>query len=574
MYTIQAKLNEDGSKTAIRVINYKGKADRERKILNSYNANPDVDPQNGKAFRSDPVQEIADEEATPDYTPESNTITGRGITYTKDQQVALKKLNSFLNGKDEIFTLVGRAGTGKTTILKRAVEEYVAVNRSKNVIGATIAHSAKKILANSVENSVTVASLLGIRRNDNTGVFSIDPYAQAKIEGNQIIIIDEVSMVDDALVDEILKQKGYGAKVIFVGDDAQLPPINNGNKRSKAFDLAKEENYAKLTTRVRQGEESPIVVLSDILVKNIESDTQAVRAIPDSKRKDNVDLNSDTSLLFENNSRDALDSFISDFTKSKDIYSTRMITYNNHKHANRQSVLNLNKVIRTKLWGDRASESYVEGELLITYDTWSNSKNQILLNNSETFIVKSISNIRKQNVSVYNKGKEHNFEYQVADVYLIGDNGVSSAYTLPYGDSFLQYIKDIDDLKSGYNKRAGYLLAEKFPYFYYGYAVTTHKAQGATYENVYVMEDNILNANGSNKLKNQSLYVAVTRASKKLVLFSKHNPNQDTSSDSDLSVFSKDLNETIPEFLRDIDKDKVQAFKSLRKEGLITTKCN
>ena len=54
----------------------------------------------------------------------------------------------------------------------------------------------------------------------------------------------------------------------------------------------------------------------------------------------------------------------------------------------------------------------------------------------------------------------------------------------------------------------------------YGYAVTSHKAQGSTFNNVYVFEDNILSAPGNNKSRNQALYVATSRPRKKLVIVS------------------------------------------------------
>ena len=62
----------------------------------------------------------------------------------------------------------------------------------------------------------------------------------------------------------------------------------------------------------------------------------------------------------------------------------------------------------------------------------------------------------------------------------------------------------------------------------YGYAITSHKAQGSTYTNVYVMEDNILGQTNASdiKAKNQSLYVAVSRPTNKLVMISSENVNK------------------------------------------------
>ena len=68
----------------------------------------------------------------------------------------------------------------------------------------------------------------------------------------------------------------------------------------------------------------------------------------------------------------------------------------------------------------------------------------------------------------------------------------------------------------------------------YGYAITSHKAQGSTYTNTYVMEGNILGkTNGSEiKAKNQSLYVAVSRPTTKLVMVSNFTGNEIETSQS------------------------------------------
>lgn len=63
----------------------------------------------------------------------------------------------------------------------------------------------------------------------------------------------------------------------------------------------------------------------------------------------------------------------------------------------------------------------------------------------------------------------------------------------------------------------------------YGYAITSHKAQGSTYRNVYVFEDNILGVTkASVQNRNQSLYVATSRASHKLVMVGKRNATANT----------------------------------------------
>jgi ATP-dependent exoDNAse (exonuclease V) alpha subunit len=70
------------------------------------------------------------------------------------------------------------------------------------------------------------------------------------------------------------------------------------------------------------------------------------------------------------------------------------------------------------------------------------------------------------------------------------------------------------------------LLSKIFANLQYGYCSTAHKAQGSTYTNTYVIEDNIMSEYtnlSNNKAKNQALYVAVSRPTTKLVMFSENN---------------------------------------------------
>ena len=58
----------------------------------------------------------------------------------------------------------------------------------------------------------------------------------------------------------------------------------------------------------------------------------------------------------------------------------------------------------------------------------------------------------------------------------------------------------------------------------YAYTLTSHKAQGSTYKNVIVVEDDILDVKMIDNIeKSQSLYVAITRASDMVYIVSELN---------------------------------------------------
>jgi hypothetical protein len=90
---------------------------------------------------------------------------------------------------------------------------------------------------------------------------------------------------------------------------------------------------------------------------------------------------------------------------------------------------------------------------------------------------------------------------------------------LPNAASKKEINRIQDNVKTS-NPSLHYQNTQVIPDVNYGYAITSHKAQGSTFNNVYVMEDNIVGSGMSNKETNQSLYVAMTRPRNKLVMFS------------------------------------------------------
>ena len=119
------------------------------------------------------------------------------------QRVTLDKISNFLKSKDVNFVLTGSAGTGKTTIMKKALK-----STALKVYGATISHQAKTILGLQLGDDYvhTIASLLGIKLNEETGKFTVEKTIKAKIDymKSGVLVIDETSMISSELMDLIL----------------------------------------------------------------------------------------------------------------------------------------------------------------------------------------------------------------------------------------------------------------------------------------------------------------------------------------------------------------------------------
>ena len=196
---------------------------------------------------------------------------------------AAKKVKT--NGK-QIVTILGKAGTGKTTIvgeyLQRIQAEY---GRPIRVICSATSHEAtnllfKKISAmvednlNIIVTKYTVAALLG-KKPDGKGGFKVDPESwddkYGKIQSTDVIIWDECSMLPTADCKQI--EEALQSLLIYTGDKGQLGPIEERVKDylPPAFrrhldedgNIAPNGHIFELTERVRQTEGDPILDLAE-----------------------------------------------------------------------------------------------------------------------------------------------------------------------------------------------------------------------------------------------------------------------------------------------------------------------
>jgi len=463
-----------------------------------------------------------------------------GVFANEGQKIAIDKLTNFINSPKSEFLLMGKGGTGKTTIIKKILE-----NLPKNdVLGLAPSHKAKKVLRKSINtdtkkyNTSTLESALAIKLNENTGFFEPDEYARKKgnipITKYKYIVLDEGSMVSDKLLAEIKKFMRADAKIIYMGDKAQLPPVGQETD-SKVFDTV---DYYELTEKMRQAKTSPIINIGTKVAANVETsdENRKLNIIDNTDRQDIYDETSGSSIIWEKNLDKALDNFVSDFKNNPtDVNNVKIVTFNNQNHNNLQSVKNLNEQVREKLYGERSKEQFLPGELLTAYSRFSIDEgrevDKILLENSEDFIIDSIrSSTVNDFVSVYSKVKGNrtfNYSYNVKILTLKNDEGEIIEHEIPViaAESKEKYREDLAKLWKS-DTQLALALSKQFADLEYGYAITSHKAQGSTYNNVYVMEDNILGPSngGSIKSKNQSLYVAVSRPKNKLVMVSEKNP--------------------------------------------------
>ena len=180
-----------------------------------------------------------------------------GICYDHIQK---KAICDAINHK--VFILTGGPGTGKTTVINGIIATYVALHKldlSKKqelpiLLAAPTGRAARRMNELTGLPSATIHRHLGMTGDDDTS--HLDDYLDA-----DFIIVDEFSMVDTWLANQLLSNISSNSKILIVGDADQLPSVSPGQVLADLLKIPLLPQ-TKLTKIYRQGEDSTIVTLA------------------------------------------------------------------------------------------------------------------------------------------------------------------------------------------------------------------------------------------------------------------------------------------------------------------------
>lgn len=191
-----------------------------------------------------------------------------GITYNKEQKEAIK---SALTNNVSIIT--GGPGTGKTTIIKGILRlysiykkiSYDSITREVCLLAPT-GRASKRMSETCGIGASTIHRFLKWDKESNT--FAVNELN--KVHYN-MFIIDETSMLDNHLLSSLFKGIDIHTKIIFVGDEYQLPSVGPGLILSDMISAGVP--HIKLETIYRQSKNSYIPMLAkDIKNVNVTDD--------------------------------------------------------------------------------------------------------------------------------------------------------------------------------------------------------------------------------------------------------------------------------------------------------------
>lgn len=179
------------------------------------------------------------------------------IQYDQVQKEAIRKAL-----QSKVFILTGGPGTGKTTVIKGILQAYARLHDidlyKKDlpiILAAPTGRAARRMNELTGLPSATIHRHLGL--NGDNDYQAIEDYLDC-----DLIIIDEFSMVDTWLANQLLSSISSRTQVIIVGDSDQLPSVGPGQVLA---DLLKVPQVPQIALRkiFRQSQDSTIVDLAN-----------------------------------------------------------------------------------------------------------------------------------------------------------------------------------------------------------------------------------------------------------------------------------------------------------------------
>ncbi|MBO5280340.1 MAG: ATP-dependent RecD-like DNA helicase [Clostridia bacterium] len=175
------------------------------------------------------------------------------ITYAPLQRKAISM--ALENG---VMVLTGGPGTGKTTVVRALLNIFESMDM-RVALAAPTGRAAKRLSESTSKEAKTIHRLLEMEYGEgDRAVFMRDEH---NLLDENVIIVDEASMIDNALMCALLKAVKPGARMVIIGDSDQLPSVGAGNVLR---DIIASQRFATVTlnTIFRQAQESLIVTNS------------------------------------------------------------------------------------------------------------------------------------------------------------------------------------------------------------------------------------------------------------------------------------------------------------------------
>lgn len=330
--------------------------------------------------------------------------TKSNIILTKHQKEALNDISAFLHSDMTTYTLIGCAGSGKTTLTKKVLN--IAAKMHMSVIGVAPTHKARKVLHRILNqntfktvDTTTISSLLNKTRNHSYVGTKSFTKGEMDLFEYDLLIIDECSMISDTDASDIIKYaKLSNTKILFVGDNAQIPnptqiyiksPDIDNQTIIKKDSISFEQPKSVLSDIIRQKQNNPLIEVLKQIRTNlyIEPDINRDNSVIDGENGEKCGI------IFTSDSK----AFVNKIKELFVLFEMKMIldrikiiTYTNN------NVQKYNKYIRQVLG---KNDLFVKGDLLMGYNNVGFPMR--IIENGQDYIVMKVKMMRHHPILQY-----------------------------------------------------------------------------------------------------------------------------------------------------------------------------
>lgn len=506
------------------------------------------------------------------------------LIFTEDQLQAISMVSDLINPtniNNRFIGIYGYAGTGKTTTICKTVKYLIENKLIKKVALVAPTNKAVMVLEDVFESFedistnitfMTIHKLFGYQKSNSLDgkVNFVLSNSLPNIRKYDLIIIDECSMIGVSLAIDIFTiiNNNPASRFVFLGDPAQLPPVNESS--SPFFDISKlteRTYYYELSSKKQKLEFETFQDMMNILKKKTIIMTKVVRNSNNNFTKfvygirlwallshnvPNFDTAGNSVRCYDNNKQwiNTSKKYFINTNKNKNYDRNIILCWTN------KSVDKYNKLLRKKILKKIPVDDYVKGDIIIftrhhkvkgknageiSYYTSQQTKvlsvNKYLINyNLSVFKKLSTDGIPLCIINKIKKLTSINFNMNILcveddeSIFKVVHSSSQKEYT-KYKDNIYDKIDNITKMLLSV-KNTGYevfitslwkiyekLFNDTFAEINLGFATTCHKSQASTFTNVFIDFSDVLQNKSNDHEMRKCFYTACTRASRTVHIY-------------------------------------------------------
>lgn len=408
------------------------------------------------------------------------------ITLNQGQQDAADAFFEFLLSEEKEMIISGPPGVGKTALMGHLIDKVMpmyhdtcrlmglSVDYDEVVMAATTNKAAEVLSEATGRPTSTIQSFMNliVRDDYKTGRSVLTRTNQWVVHSRKIIFVEECSVIDSTL-DQMIQEGTQSCKIVYVGDRNQLGPI----MEDMAPIYRRNLRIVELTEPVRNAHQPALMALCDQLRHTVETgEFYPIEIVPGV-----------IELLDDQGMEAAMDNLFKTQTDA-----ARILAFTNHR------VTQYNDHIR----GVRALPlEYQVGERLV-------SNSAIRISGTQLSVEERVQLTRLDDrIDSIHFPDDARLEVRYGDIQT-RFKGLVRDVPIPVDrDHFTALIKYFGKIK---NWQAYYRLKNGFADLRPSDASTFHKAQGSTYDTVFIDATNLSTCHQPDMVA-RMLYVAASR---------------------------------------------------------------